>query len=1223
MSLKKLKRKLKKIAVLLRRAFDAKSHRRFFYAYHYKHSSILKGTILIESFHGQNISDSGLLFAKEILRLYPNQYKIYFATQNKSEHQKFIDSQKLDVELIDVFTFKYSVLLARVEYIFTNVALPPYHIKKEGQTYLQTWHGTPLKTLGKKMKKGAESLYLAQHSFLHADYLTHPNDFTRDIIMNDYNIEKVYTGKVVMAGYPRNEIFMKPERAKAIREELGLTDKTVYAYMPTWRGASTVSIHITDYARETVEILDTLDKSLSDSQILYVNFHPILRGAVKLKDYKHIKTFPQNVDSYEFLNSVDCLITDYSSVFFDFSITKKPIILFMYDYEKYIAERGIEIDMDTLPFRKVYSVEDMCETLKTDIALKDDYSDSPYCDEFLKYDAPDITEKLLKLVFENDPTDLKVDDYSYNKNKEFKLISPPVVKTASAFESLKRISADDTITVLQKKWFKPEVSDYLYPYNDAFNYIITCGSMPNTYLETALYKLGFPYTRKKVDKRTLFYRLPFLKVNTRVITDISCYEEGCEIDPNSIKYSAVNSFKVKEESVTAEFSLPDGYTALGSVILNQTFGILKIGECTEGSAEFFYKAEIEGLKVKFDNILYLGILAEGKSGKKIFLLRNNGRLKGENKKRFGHKSDCTELVCSLPEGYVDNAAVTDAPRRDTVVYKRVHFTENEKALAVGIYKLDCATSAKYKKISCKGNTLKFKISIPKYSEFSLKNVYLKYRSKVEDTVFELPFTAKEKKNRFIIKVKYSFEKEDNLKELYWDAFISTENRETGLISERKIHSGSIFLKLKLVATNTQLEIDGSNILYPYVTKRGDIAFSYREKCEYDSSFVRLKEFWAFFLYMLSFPIFKFKKIWVVYEKFSRTAQDNSYYFFKYCMENLSEKEKKNIYYVIDKRQSDYKYVEKYGKRVVNFMSVKHIFLCLAMKVCISSDAKSHLYVWRSKPSIIRHYGMIRKKTLFLQHGVTALKKVDVYFGKKGSNPVSYYVTTSPKEQEIIVENFGYKPEFVPITGFARWDVFENRENKENKFILMMPTWRSWLEEVSSEIFVSSDYYKNYRAFLTSEKLAKLLEENNINMIFYLHPKFAEYIEEFRNNATDRIKYIAFGETPLNELMMQCSMLITDYSSVCWDVLYLGKPIVFYQFDLETYELAHGSYIDMRTELPGERVETEDGLMKAIKENIERGFEPHEKSKKAAAEFFPYKDNDNSKRIYEFLKELGY
>ena len=193
------------------------------------------------------------------------------------------------------------------------------------------------------------------------------------------------------------------------------------------------------------------------------------------------------------------------------------------------------------------------------------------------------------------------------------------------------------------------------------------------------------------------------------------------------------------------------------------------------------------------------------------------------------------------------------------------------------------------------------------------------------------------------------------------------------------------------------------------------------------------------------------------------AQDNGYYFFKYCMENLDEKEKKNIYYVIDKRSDEYKNVEKYGKNVIDFMSVKHMLYIMSMAVCVSSDSKSHLYAWRTKPSLVKR-AIGQKKELFLQHGVTALKQVHQLFGKKGTSSMEYFVTTGRVEQEIAINELGYNEKTAPITGFARWDVLKDKQSDKEKFILLMPTWRSWLEEVSDNQFLASDYYNKYSCY---------------------------------------------------------------------------------------------------------------------------------------------------------------
>ena len=107
--------------------------------------------------------------------------------------------------------------------------------------------------------------------------------------------------------------------------------KETFAYMPTWRGAMSSGANKGGYEAEVRDLLTKFDSALTDKQIMYVNLHPLVKDKVPIEGYKHIVKFPDDVDSYSFLNAVDVLITDYSSVFFDFSITRKPIVLFMYD----------------------------------------------------------------------------------------------------------------------------------------------------------------------------------------------------------------------------------------------------------------------------------------------------------------------------------------------------------------------------------------------------------------------------------------------------------------------------------------------------------------------------------------------------------------------------------------------------------------------------------------------------------------------------------------------------------------------------------------------------------------------------------------------------------------------------------------------------------------------------------------------------------------------------
>lgn len=287
---------------------------------------VVKDSILFESFHGKEISDSPLAMARALQQSPEgSRYKKYFATNDIARDSKFIEKIGLDVTLVDVHSREYARALATCEYLVNNSSFLSYFIRREGQHYMQTWHGTPLKTLGKMMPYDIETMYNVQHNFLQADWLMFPNEFTRHVIMRDYNLEDLYTGKIALSGYPRNAVFSDAKAGEKIKDQLGDSDITTFAYMPTWRGQSNQEVDIEEYNRTVSAMLAELDETLTDDQKLYVNFHPILQREVKVDNYKHIVPFPEDVEKYDFLNSVDVLITDYSSVFFDYSDRKSVV----------------------------------------------------------------------------------------------------------------------------------------------------------------------------------------------------------------------------------------------------------------------------------------------------------------------------------------------------------------------------------------------------------------------------------------------------------------------------------------------------------------------------------------------------------------------------------------------------------------------------------------------------------------------------------------------------------------------------------------------------------------------------------------------------------------------------------------------------------------------------------------------------------------------------------
>jgi len=149
-----------------------------------------------------------------------------------------------------------------------------------------------------------------------------------------------------------------------------------------------------------------------------------------------------------------------------------------------------------------------------------------------------------------------------------------------------------------------------------------------------------------------------------------------------------------------------------------------------------------------------------------------------------------------------------------------------------------------------------------------------------------------------------------------------------------------------------------------------------------------------------------------------------------------------------------------------------------------------------------------------------------------------------------------------------------------------------------------------------------LKEKQIRLVFYIHPKLREFIGNFHAD-NNLIELISFNSVPLNQLLMGCSMMITDYSSACWDAYYLEKPILFYQFDLKQYNETNGSYVNMEKDLFGDRCTKQNELVHLIREYTENGFQEKPAYAAMRNNLFVARDHDNCKRTYEYIKSQGY
>lgn len=515
-------------------------------------------------------------------------------------------------------------------------------------------------------------------------------------------------------------------------------------------------------------------------------------------------------------------------------------------------------------------------------------------------------------------------------------------------------------------------------------------------------------------------------------------------------------------------------------------------------------------------------------------------------------------------------------------------------------------------------TIKIVVSLLHQQSFTVSGMRLRLRTQPEKTIIiPIKELKPKKQNRQTVIAQFNIT-ELPLEQFYWDFYVDIIVGNNNKSEIRVVCDNYIIIKKlrHLMYKYTYLDAVGY-MRYPYITVNGGLSITYRKKGNYETLTNKVNEYAAYFFYHC-FYRFLNKKIWLVHEKFSETAQDNAFYFFKYCYENHPDK---LVYYVIKEDSADYKKTMPYKDRVLSFMSFKHLLLLLASKVIISSEAKGHGYAWRVSRGVIRQV-LNAKNYVFLQHGVLGLKKVDSTFNYLSGNSAEVFIVSSEFEKNIVKNYFGYPESHIFVTGLARWDYLVDKSNakpENERAILLMPTWRSWLEEVEESQFLSSDYYKAYSELLNSERLGKLLETYSIYLNFYVHPKFMPYVQQF-SSMHKNVKVIKFGEKSLNELLMEADLLITDYSSVAWEMVYQKKPVLFYHFDLNKYMNLQGSYLNLRDNLIGRATYTADELMVQIERYAVNSFKEEEKFSNKRAQHFTYIDKNNSERIFNVISQ---
>nr|WP_221308395.1 CDP-glycerol glycerophosphotransferase family protein [Nocardiopsis mwathae] len=295
--------------------------------------------------------------------------------------------------------------LARSKYLVTNSRQPAWFARRPDQVVVQTWHGSMLKRIGfdienirGKSRDYHEKLAWETEQW---DYLVSPSPWATPILRRAFRFD----GEILETGYPRNDIFFSAERdaiAERTRRRLGLpADKKVVLYAPTWRddkyytrGKHKLDLHLD---------LRRMYEKLGDDHVLLVRRHPRVVDSVPIVGEDFVYDVSLYPEIMELFLITDVLVTDYSSMMFDFANTGRPMLFFTYDIEGYRDNlRGFYFDFEeTAPGPLLVESDDVIASLLDIDEVADDYSGKyrDFTEKFCPLDDGNAAARVVDRVF--------------------------------------------------------------------------------------------------------------------------------------------------------------------------------------------------------------------------------------------------------------------------------------------------------------------------------------------------------------------------------------------------------------------------------------------------------------------------------------------------------------------------------------------------------------------------------------------------------------------------------------------------------------------------------------------------------------------------------------------------------------------------------------------------------------------------------------------------------
>lgn len=266
-----------------------------------------------------------------------------------------------EIRSVPIYSIRALLEMATAKVWVDNFRKPAYISKRKNQYYIQTWHGGI--GLKKAEKDALQSLGKEYENIAKRD-----SDMIDVFISNGtlrtnlYRTSYWYDGEILECGFPRNDRLVCPKGInQSVREQLQINEDTkVILYAPTFRDNHDMSCYLAEFE----QVVTTFEQKYGGNWMMLLRFHPHVDSSkIKVRNRNQVIMATDYPDITELLQITDVLISDFSSLIFDYALKKKPIFLYATDYEKYVQNRGMRYTYDTLPFPYGFCINQLIEQI--------------------------------------------------------------------------------------------------------------------------------------------------------------------------------------------------------------------------------------------------------------------------------------------------------------------------------------------------------------------------------------------------------------------------------------------------------------------------------------------------------------------------------------------------------------------------------------------------------------------------------------------------------------------------------------------------------------------------------------------------------------------------------------------------------------------------------------------------------------------------------------------